>query len=210
MGVRKEKEMKKYPVFNKYFNRTPKGFALFFFIFYILTCATTVLASIFVPEIPIMIKIVSIAWNLLIIWWLFNIYSSQITLKKARIGKHLKKTHGVEGDELVAMLDSIEAEMNKPLYADATNKRRYNAFFVTENWLVGTDGIMLVRANACKRSDIKTIEKNVLTRYRKGITYYYYVLQVTDKNDHIYQFWLRSQENVDMAYDFLMNDQKEA
>lgn len=197
--------MKKYPNINKYFNRTPKGFILFFLILYVISGIASLALSIFSPEIPLVDKLISLVWTIVIVGIFYYFYICQVSLTKARMGKHLKKYYGLEGDALVAAIDSIESELNKPLYADASNKRKYNAFFVTENWLVGTDGVMLMRANACKRADIQKIEKNVLTRRRKGITYYYYILQVTDKNNYVYQFYLRSQENVDMAYDFLMN-----
>ena len=64
-----------------------------------------------------------------------------------------------------------------------------------------------VRPNACKRSDIKSIDPEIYTRNRKGITYYYYILKVVDKNDYTYEFWLRSEDNVAMAYEFLTKEQ---
>lgn len=198
--------MNRYQNINKYFNRTPKGFALFFMVFYVITGGLSLVISFTTPDISIFTKIFSLAWTIVLIGLLFYLYNSQVMLAKARMGKHLKKYYGLEGDVLVETLDSIENEISKPLYADASNKRRYNAFFVTENWLVGTDGTMLLRANACKRADIISIEKAIYERRRKGITTYYHILLIMDKNGYTYEFFLRSEANLDMAYDFLMNN----
>ena len=200
---------KQYPNLNKYFNKTPKGFILFFLIMYALSAVGTFLAlfgALFAGEgfFGALFSFVVTAAATCFVYWL---YLSQVTFARAKMGKHLKKYYGLEGDALKAQIDKIEAEVGKPLYADASKKKKYNAFFVTENWLVGTDGIMLLRANACKRADIKSVEPAIYTRTRKGITYYYHILKVVDKNDYTYEFWLRSEENVAMAYEFLTKEQ---
>lgn len=196
---------KQYPNLNKYFNKTPKGFILFFLAMYVLSTVGAFL-GLFTGEGflgALVLFVVTVALTCFIYW----LYLGQVTFARAKLGKHLKKYYGLEGDALKAQIDAIEAEVGKPVYADAVSKKKYNAFFVTENWLVGTDGIMLVRANACKRADIKNIEPAVYTRTRKGITYHYYILKVVDKNDYTYEFWLRSEENVAMAYEFLTKEQ---
>lgn len=197
--------MNKYPTFNKYFNRTPKGYLLFFLILHIVTGIFPIAAAILTFKFDFSL-ITSIISAVVFIGIFYYFYNNQITLVNARIGKHLKNNYNLEGEQLKAALDSIEKEINAPLYADATNKRKYNTFFITQNWLVGTDGIMLLRANACRRDSIKTIEKNYLVRHQKGMTYYYFVLQVTENNGYIHRFYLRSEENRDMAYDFLIGN----
>lgn len=198
--------MKKNPNINKYYNRTPKGFALFFLILYMISGIASLVICILTPGIPIGTIIGTLVWSVVLVGLLYYLYIGQVTLVRARMGKHLTKYHGLVGDALVATIDSIDKEIGRPVYADASNKRKYNAFFVTENWLVGTDGVMLLRANACKRADIKSIEKTIYERHRKGVTMYYHILLVTDKNDYKYEFFLRNEQNLDMAYDFLMNN----
>ncbi len=206
--------MNQNPNINKYFNRTPKGFLIALMVFYGGIGVLLAIGSLFGAGSGFFERIgsfiMALIWTVVVTGVVFFFYMRLVTLEKVRLGKHLNKYYGLEGDALKEQIAKIDAEVGKPLYADAADKKRYNAFFVTENWLVGTDGIMLMRANACKRADITKIEPAVLTRYRKGITYYYYILQVTDKNNYTYQFWLRSQENVDMAYSFLMNGKEEA
>ncbi len=197
--------MKKYPIFNKYYNKAPRALALAFLIMYIFSGGGGFLVSMLYPDIPMVMKIASLAVTVAILWALFSCYRNQTTLKNARIGKHLKKYYGLEGTELVATLEAIEHEMENPVYSDEAKKKKYNAFFITENWLVGTDGVMLMRVNACKIADIVTAEPIVLHRYRKGVMYEYPVLRVKDKNDYTYDFWLRSIDNVSKAHDCLMN-----
>lgn len=198
--------MKKYPNFTKYFNRTPRGWAIFVIVFYLISFLGSIM-TIFTQGLGAGLGslLYSLVWTIVVVGFFAYIYYTQMTLEKARIGKHLTKYYGLEGEALTKTFEEIENGLEKPRYSDAMNKRRYNSFFVTENWAVGTEGVMLLRANAVKLSDIKTIEKNILTRRKKGITTYYHILQITDKNDYVHQFYLRSQENLDMAYDFLMN-----
>lgn len=197
--------MNKYPNITKYFNRTPRGWAMFGLIFYGVTSALAVVGSL-VSGFGIGPAAVALVWALIICGLMFKLWSDQTTLKKARIGKHLKKYYGLEGDALEHAFEQMNEELTHPKYADATNKKKSNAFYVTENWLLGTDGIMLMRANACRIDDIKSVEPHLQTVYRKGITYYYYILKVTNKSDYQHFFWLRSEENVQLAYDFIVNN----
>lgn len=63
----------------------------------------------------------------------------------------------------------------------------------------------LLRANACKREDIVNIDTGVMVKYRKGTSYCYYILMVTDRNNYTYKFWLRSEENLEIACEKLKN-----
>lgn len=198
---------KQYPNLNKYFNRLGKGFILFFLIMNGLTGIGIILGCITSGFAGLGETLFFLIWTVGVIAFFYWLYLGQITFRRAKLGKHLKKYYDLEGEALKAQIDAIEAEVGNPLYKDVSKKRKMNAFYVTENWLVGTDGIMLVRPNACKRSDIKSIDPEIYTRNRKGITYYYYILKVVDKNDYTYEFWLRSEENVAMAYEFLTKEQ---
>ncbi len=200
-----------YPNISKNLNRTPRiGFRVLMVLYGFGFAGTVLMAILSLGEGGYMFisAMISLVWGALIMALLIYLYKSQVTLTKARLGKHLKKYYGLEGDALKDQIAKIDTEVGRPLYADASDKKKYNSFYITENWLVGTDGIMLMRVNACKKADITNVERKILTRYRKGVTYYYYILQVTDKNDYTYQFWLRSQENVDLAFDFLMRNKE--
>ncbi len=201
---------KKYPNINKYFNRLGKGFVLALTVFYGFFGVLLIVGCISGTEVEFGMLLGSIIWTVAIVAVSFMFYLRQVNLEKARLGKHLKKYYGLEGDALTNQIAKIDAEVGRPVYADASKKKRYNAFFVTENWLVGTDGFYLLRANACKREDIKSMKPLVVEMTRKGMTYYYYVLQVDDKNGYTYNFWLRNEDNMIAAHEFLTKEQEKA
>ena len=192
--------MKKYPNINKYFNRTPKGYLIFLMVLHILCGGAIFVWILPVPELGWGVKAGYLAYVILVALIIYHFYRSVVGLANARLGKHLKKYYGLEKEALAAQLDEIEAEVGNPVYADASNKRKYNAFFVTEHWLVGTDGVNLLRANACKREDIVKVDMGVMVKIRKGTSYSYHILMVTDRNNYTYKFWLRSPEYTEMAY----------
>ena len=201
--------MKKYQNFTKYFNTVPRTYALILMIFYgisLILCIAVFFVDLGIPGgVELMMKVTSLAWAVIVEGFFVNLYVVQSTLKRARIGKQLKKNYGLTGEALDAALAEINTELENPLYADATKKKKFNSFFVTKNWIVGTEGIMLLRANAVKLADIQTVEKNYYTRTKRGFTLYYYVVQLTTKSGRVHRFYLRSEENVDMACEFLLN-----
>lgn len=201
---------KKYPNINKYFNRLGKGFVLALTLFYGSFGVLLIVGCLLGTEVEFGMLISSIIWTVAITAVCFMFYLRQVNLEKARLGKHLKKYYGLEGDALTDQIAKIDAEVGRPVYSDASKKKRYNAFFVTENWLVGTDGFYLLRANACKREDIKSMKPLVVEMTRKGMTTYYYVLQVDDKNGYTYNFWLRNEDNMIAAHEFLTKEQEKA
>ena len=201
---------KKYPNINKYFNRLGKGFVLALTIFYGCFGLLLIVGCLSGTEVEFGMLIGSIIWTIGIVVVSFIFYLRQVNLEKARLGKHLKKYYGLEGEALTNQIAKIDAEVGRPVYADASKKKRYNAFFVTENWLVGTDGFYLLRANACKREDIKSMKPLVVEMTRKGMTTYYYILQVDDKNGYTYNFWLRNEDNMIAAHEFLTKEQEKA
>ncbi len=194
--------MKKYPNINRYFNRKKRNIYKTILILYGIMVIFMFLTNLSTPDEVFYRKAGYYSWTVLLAIVVFYLYKRQVNLEKVKLGKHLTKYYGLEGTALREQIAKIDAEVGKPLYADAMDKNRHNAFFVTQNWLVGTDGIAPGRLNACKRSDIINMEKKVIDGC-------YYTLQVTDKNNYIYEFWLRSRENVIMAYDFLTNSEQE-
>lgn len=201
--------MKRYPNINKYFNRTPRGYVWFLMIFHIVSGTLFFIGCSSMPEFTLDIRIVYLVYLVVVALVLFYLYIRIVTLKKARLGKHLTKYYGLKGKSLEQQIEAIEREVSRPIYADISNSRKYNAFYITENWLLGTDGVNLLRANVCKREDIVKVDTGVMVRIRKGTSYFYYILEVTDKNNYTYNFWLRSQKNLEMAYHFLSEIQKE-
>ena len=201
---------KKYPNINKYFNRLGKGFVLALTVFYGFVGVLLILGCLFGTEVEFGMLLGSIIWTVAIVAVSFMFYLRQVNLEKARLGKHLKKYYGLEGEALTNQIAKIDAEVGRPVYADASKKKKRNAFFVTENWLVGMDGFYLVRANACKREDIQSVKPLVVEMTRKGMTYYYYILQVEDKNDYTYNFWLRNEDNMIAAHEFLTKEEEKA
>ncbi len=200
--------MKKYPNINQYFNKTPKGYLILLLALHLLISGAILGWLIPVSGLGWGADIVYLAYMVCVALVILHFYRNVVTLARARLGRHLKKYYGLENEALEAQLDEIEAEMGAPVYADVSGRRRYNAFFITRHWLVGTDGVNLLRANACKREDIVKVDMGVMVKFRKGTSYFYHILMVTDKNNYTYKFWLRSQKNLELAYEKLKNIQR--
>lgn len=200
--------MKKYQNFTKYFNTVPRTYALILMIFYGISLIISIalcFVELGIPgEVEGIMKVTSLMWAIIVEAFFINLYMVQFTLKRARIGKQLKKNYGFTGEELDAALAEINTELENPRYADATKKNKFNSFFITKNWIVGTEGVMLLRANAIKIADVAKVEKNYLVRHNRYRKIIYYVLQLTTKSDRVHRFYLRSEENVDMAGEFLL------
>ena len=197
--------MKKYPYINKYLNRTPRGYLIFLLVLHLLIGGCIFRGLLTASDIGWGIRIGYLLYVVLVAFVIYRFYENVATLANARMGRHLTRYYGLTGETLVAQIDAIEAEVAKPVYADVSSRQKYNAFFITEHWLVGTDGVNLLRANACKREDIVKIDTGVMVKVRKGTSYFYHILMVTDKNNYTYKFWLRSQENLEAAYEKLKN-----
>lgn len=185
---------KKYPTLNSYFNATPKLWFIILFVFY---CITTVLGLL------VDFSFGGLIAGVLTIAVMYGLYLFQDMYEHLRIGKHLKKYHGYEGDGLVAAFDKMEQEANRPLYKDIPKQKSFS-FMVTENWIIGADGVMLLRMNACKRSDVVSIEIKTMSNSKQT----FYVLQIKDKHNYTYRFALSSPESAQLAYDFLRNVQE--
>lgn len=186
--------MKKYPTLNTYFNATPKLWFKILFVFY---CVTTILGLL------IDFSILGLVSGALTVAIMYGLYLFQDMYEYLRIGKHLKKYHNLEGDALVAAFNKMEQEAAKPLYKD-TPKQKSFSFMITENWIIGSDGVMLLRMNACKRSDVTSVEVKTMSNSKQT----FYILEVKDKNGYTYRFALSSPESTQLAYDFLKSVQE--
>ena len=185
---------KKYPTLNSYFNNTPKLWFKILFVFY---CVTTVLGLL------IDFSLIGLISGVITVALMYGLCLFQDMYEYLRVGKHLKKYHNLEGDALVAAFNTMEQEANRPLYKDIPKQKSFS-FMVTENWIIGSDGVMLLRMNACKRSDVTSVEMKTMSNSKQT----FYILQVKDKNNYTYQFALISPENVQLAYDFLKSTQE--
>ncbi len=207
--------MKPYPNITKYFNTVPRTYLLvatiWFGIVFIGSVAVAIASIVSgggtIPgDDPALGYIIySLIYCAVVFLIFFYLYSCQFTLVRARVGKHLAKTYGYNKEQLENIFVQINQEIVNPRYGDAMRKKKYCSFFITQNWIIGTDGVMIYRANAVHLANVCNVAKNVLTRYRKGITYYYHVLEITDVKKHVYRFYLRDEQYRDQAYDFLVN-----
>lgn len=196
--------MKKYENFVKYFNTYPRTFALIIAVLLGVQLIGSIIAGVFSEGYSL--TAASIVSQLIFLGLAVYVYTTQITLTRARIGKHLKKYAGGDSVKQEEMLQQIDTEIARPRYSDVANKKKYNNFMVTENWIVGTDGMMFMKANAVRIRDVVKVEKNIVNSYRakSGTTNTYYYLNITDKSDYVYMFFLRGEDNLDAAYDFIM------
>lgn len=207
--------MKPYPNITKYFNTVPRTYLLvatvWFGILFIGNIAMTIVSivseggAILGEGLGIGYILCSLIYCAVVFLMFFYLYSCQYTLVRARVGKHLAKMYGYDKSQLENIFAQINHEIVNPRYGDAMKKKKYCSFFITQNWIIGTDGVMIYRANAVHLSNVRNVAKNVLTRYRKGITYCYHVLEITDVKNHVYRFYLRDEQYRDQAYDFLVN-----
>lgn len=186
--------MKKRPTLNSCFNGTPKLWFMILFVFY---CVTTVLGLL------IDFSIMGLISGALTVAVMYGLYLFQDMYEFLRVGKHLKQYHGYEGDGLTAAFDKMEQEATRPLYKDVPKQKSFS-FMITENWIIGADGVMLLRMNACKRSDVVSTELKTMSNSKQT----FYVLQIKDKNNYTYQFALSTPESAQLAYDFLKNVQE--
>ena len=212
--------MKKYNNFSKYFNTNPR---LWITILGVVVELYVVLSSVVViyavinglcdasdNKMAIIIAcIIGIAWCLGMTIATFKsvrkLYFDQVTLVNARIGKELER----RGYNVVHSLDEMETELNAPRLAQIHSgiNRSFN-FFITENWIIGTDDLIAMRANAIRISDIASVDLNEISTYhvRQGggmhvTEKHYFRVKVIDKDNRIYCFSVLNDECQREAYD---------
>lgn len=192
----------KYPNFNKYFNRSPKFAALIGLIFFGITNVISIIYSVTL-SMPFMDFISSALYSVVVIALFAWLYIVQFDMKNARIGKKIKKNFANGDSERAAqMVEQIESELSEPEYSDVSKKKKKCNFIVTKNWVVGSDGRNLYRANAVRLDSIKEAEKtNVTVRNRRsGAEAHYYELEIKDNNNVTYHFQLRDEDSMQDAY----------
>lgn len=189
--------MKKYPNITKYFNTIPRTFLLIGLIIY--TSITIVFhwRLFVVGRTPIVIQLILLSVSVLLIVYMANAYYVQFSLERARIGKHFKKYLGFSKEEVAAALTQINSELERPVYSDINPKRKKCCFFITNNWVIGTDGAAALRVNAVRIADIKSVDK--------GGDTYSCTLEVRDNRNWGYYFHLSSYQHVNMAVKYLNN-----
>ena len=125
--------------------------------------------------------LVGLVAQIIIVVWLYSIYRSQITLKKAYISKVMKKHFNYSDDQIEAALTQINEEVTRPVYEDRLSK---NTFMITQNWAIGATGTAC-RAAAIRLNNIKNCERYTIKHHSKHGTSVSYCLKVVDYNDNL-------------------------
>lgn len=192
----------KYPNFNKDFNRTPKTVALVVGIFFGVMFVFSIVYT-FIIATPLAESLSSFFYSIVRIGICVYLYLIQFDMKKARIGKKIKKNFaGGDAQRAAQMTDEIESELGQPVYSDVANKYRNCNFVLTKNWIVGCQGRYLFRANAVRLDAVKEVEKihRTVRSGRSGAVARYYELEIKDNNNVTYQFQLRNEESLEDAH----------
>ncbi len=221
-GKKEAEYMKKYNNFSKYFNTNPRLWIIILGIvgeiFVVISTVILIYAGINrVGDSDGNKSAISIVYIVGIIWCIaasistFNSfkkkYLAQVTLVNARIGKELER----RGYNVVQSLDEMEAELDAPLLAQIHSgvNRGFN-FFITENWIIGTDDLIGMRANAIRISDIASVDLNEISTYhvRQGGGMYitekhYFRVKLMDKNNRIYCFSVLNEKCQREAYNWI-------
>ncbi len=188
--------MKVYPNFKKYFNKTPRSYLMAMMMLNVVSIGFTVIMVAMDGDFHLIPKLlVQVIFNL-IFWGYF--YSTQITLKRAHIGKSLKKRLG-DSDSMVQALEQMEEEMEHPVYSNFSPRRQNNNFVITKNWIIGAQGMLFFRANAVPLSDVIKVEHQVVI-YRGRHSGTHFALTITDKENKKYEFLLKNEDDLGDAF----------
>lgn len=139
--------------------------------------------------------LVGLVAQIIIVVWLYSIYRSQITLKKAYISKVMKKHFNYSDDQIEAALTQINEEVTRPVYEDRVSK---NTFMITQNWAIGATGTAC-RAAAIRLNNIKNCERYTIKHHSKHGTSVSYCLKVVDYNDKAIMFRFCNTDKMDEA-----------
>lgn len=215
--------MKKYVNFSKYFNINPRFWiviggvaaeiAILFFLSvciestidvirhpsdeFLITCAKEliVLAAMFVMGIAV-------------VYFCWEACFHQTTLVYVHIGNSLRE----RGFDVKKSLDEIEEELAEPMYAQIhRGLNKSMDFIITRNWIVGTDDLLLMSANAVRIADIASVDLAELDTYSfaqatPGIhanKKHYDRIRVIDKENRVFSFSVLTKKCQLEAYDFL-------
>lgn len=200
--------MNKYPNFKKYFNTNPRLWLGLWLAIYEAIIVGAIILSIYAGKFFFLELAYAQICCILIPGML---YHRQLTLVKAYIGKNLKR----RGYDVEQALDEIEAELENPAFAQIhSGINRSMNFIITRNWIVGTDDLLAMRANAVRISDIVSVDLNEIDTYsvsqgtaRHHVrTKHYFRVKFSDKNNRIYCFSVRNEKCQREAYDYIVNN----
>lgn len=188
--------MKVYSNFKKYFNTASRGYLMAM----ILITAIFGIASVIMMVLDGEFQMVARGIGQIIINFVFwgYFYSTQLTMKRAHIGRSLRKRLG-DSDSVVKALDEMEMEMDQPVYSNVSSRRKNNNFIITKNWIIGAEGMAFFRANAVAVADVTKVEHHVEVYHGKR-TASHFVLTITDKQNKTYDFLLKDEDDLGDAF----------
>lgn len=197
--------MKKYLNITKHFNTVPRTFLLVWIIIHILWTVFFQVRTFLVGKMLMEIWIGFLIGHIVIFGFLFYLYYSQFALERTRIAKQLRRRWGFSKEEVVEALNQINEELEYPRYSDVTERQKCYSFFVTDNWVIGTEGNVALRVNAVNISNIKSVAKEEEFVFSNNGPKAYHTLFVMDKKGYIHEFFQRDVECMNKAYNFLIN-----
>lgn len=188
--------MKVYSNFKKNFNTSPRSYLMAIMLIMVICAAASALIALLDGDFETVgMSICQVVLNV-VFWGYF--YSTQLTLKRAHIGKSLKKRLGDAGS-MVKALDEMEEEMEHPVYSNVSSTRKNNNFMITKNWIIGAEGMALCRANAVSVHDVAKVEHHVEIYHGKR-TASHFVLTITDKKGTTFDFRLKDEDDLGDAF----------
>lgn len=188
--------MKVYSNFKKYFNTSSRSYLMAIMLITAILGIASVIMMVLDGDFQLVARGIGQIIIELLFWGYF--YSTQLTLKRAHIGKSLRKRLG-DSDSVVKALDQMEEEMNQPVYSNVSSKRKNNNFIITKNWIIGAEGMAFFRANAVAVADVTKVEHHVEIYHGKR-TASHFVLTVTDKQNKTYDFLLKDEDDLGDAF----------
>ena len=176
--------MKKYPNITEHFNTVPRTFLFVWMVFHIIWTVFFQVRTFLVGKMLMEIWIGSLIGHIVIFGLLFYLYYNQFALERTRIAKQLRRRWGLSKEEVVEALCQIDEELSHPRYMDVTEREKCYSFFVTKNWVVGTEGNVALRVNAVNISNIKSVAMEEEFAYLNSAPKAYRTLYVTDKKGY--------------------------
>ncbi len=199
----------KYPNLAKYFNKVPAFFYLMSIVVIIVVVVIFSIENVKKGEFGSAQGAIYV--YLLAVWFLFlSVFQYFVTLnfEKMKMGKHISKYY-TDKECMESVLARIDEEFEDARYMDVRpGIIQGTNFAITKNWIIGTDGVMLMQANAVRIASLRKIDYDILEG-RKGrpgarTSYCYHLLKLTDEHDYTYSFYLRDYESLQQAFSIVM------
>lgn len=190
--------MNKYKNINKFFNSlyrgTMLGLAIGIGIFMILSMIIS-------GQFSVDAVFATVVWVAAFMYAYFR--SFQLKGNSVLVRKSLKNLRQMSNEEIENTLIQIDEEIENPVYNDASLKQKSYNIMVTENFLVGNEGMMF-RFNAIHLEDIIRAEGLVQTVRRRGVTNVYHWLVITDVRGKKHNFITKSKDNLNAVLEFML------